>query len=50
MITEARIETLLKPAGLEWITALRAPSIRALLEPGAFQLSLFEQRDLAGVP
>lgn len=49
MITEARIETLLKPAGLDWITALRAPSIRALLEQGAFQLSLFDERDLAEV-
>lgn len=49
MITEARIETLLQPAGLDWITALRAPSIRALLEQGAFQLSLFDQRDLAEV-
>ncbi|MGH7761686.1 MAG: IS1634 family transposase [Candidatus Dormibacteraceae bacterium] len=49
MITEARIETLLKPAGLDWITALRAPSIRTLLEQGAFQLSLFDERDLAEV-
>jgi hypothetical protein len=29
MVTEARIETLLKPAGLDWITALRAPSARS---------------------
>jgi hypothetical protein len=49
MITEARIETLLRPAGLGWITALRAPSIKALLEQGAFQLSLFDERDLAEV-
>jgi transposase len=49
MITEARVETVLKPAGLDWITALRAPSIRALLEQGAFQLSLFDERDLAEV-
>jgi Transposase DDE domain len=49
MITEARIETLLKPAGFDWITALRAPSIRTLLEQGAFQLSLFDERDLAEV-
>ncbi len=45
MITEARIETLLQPAGLDWITALRAPSIRTLLDQGAFQLSLFDERD-----
>jgi hypothetical protein len=49
MITAARIETLLKPSGLDWITALRAPSIRALLDQGAFQLSLFDERDLAEV-
>ena len=49
MITAARIEALLKPAGLDWITALRAGSIRALLEQGAFQLSLFDERDLAEV-
>jgi len=49
MITEARVETLLKPAGLDWITALRAPTIRTLLEQGAFQLSLFDERDLAEV-
>jgi hypothetical protein len=49
MITEARVETLLKPAGLDWITALRAPTIRALLDQGAFQLSLFDERDLAEV-
>lgn len=49
MITEARIETLLKPAGLDWITALRAPAIKVLLDQGAFQLSLFDERDLAEV-
>ncbi len=30
MITAARIEQDLKPAGLDWITALRAPAIQAL--------------------
>jgi hypothetical protein len=49
MITEARVETVLKPAGLDWITALRAPTIRSLLDQGAFQLSLFDERDLAEV-
>jgi transposase len=49
MITEARIEQDIKPAGLDWITALRAPQIRALLEAGAFQLSLFDERDLASI-
>jgi len=49
MITQARIEQDIKPAGLDWITALRAPEIRALLDAGAFQLSLFDQRDLASI-
>src|SRR6202022_1275618 len=39
----------LRPAGLDWITALRAPQIRALLDAGAFQLSLFDERDLAEI-
>ena len=49
MITSARIRDELRPAGLDWITALRAPQIRALLDTGAFQLSLFDQRDLAEI-
>jgi DDE family transposase len=49
MITTARIRDELKPAGLDWITALRAPQIRALLDTGAFQLSLFDERDLAEI-
>jgi transposase len=49
MITSARIRDELAPAGLDWITALRAPQIRALLDTGAFQLSLFDERDLAEI-
>ena len=49
MITSARIREELAPAGLDWITALRAPQIRALLDTGAFQLSLFDERDLAEI-
>jgi len=49
MITSARIREELKPAGLDWITALRAPQIRALLDAGAFQLPLFDERDLAEI-
>jgi hypothetical protein len=49
MITQARIEKDLGPAGLDWITALRAPAIRALVEGGALQLSLFDQRDIAAI-
>jgi hypothetical protein len=49
MITEARIEEVLKPAGLDWITTLRAPAIRSLAAAGSLQLSLFDERDLATV-
>jgi hypothetical protein len=50
MITRARIEADLKPAGLDWITALRAPAIQALAAAGGpLQLSLFDQRDLAEI-
>ncbi len=49
MITETRIDTLLRLAGLDWITALRAPTISTLLDQGTFQLSLFDERDLAEV-
>ncbi len=49
MITAARLEETLKPAGLDWITALRASAIRGLAEAGALQLSLFDKRDLAEI-
>lgn len=38
-----------KREGLDWITALRAPAIRALVEAESLQLSLFDQRDLAEI-
>jgi transposase len=49
MITAARLEETVKPAGLDWITALRAPAIRQLCAAGALQLSLFDDRDLAEI-
>jgi Transposase DDE domain len=49
MITQARITEDITAAGLDWITALRAPAIKALLESGALQLSLFDQRDMASI-
>ena len=46
LLTSARIEETLRPAGLDWITALRAPAIKALAaEGGPLQPSLFDQRD-----
>jgi hypothetical protein len=49
MITEARITEDIKAAGLDWITSLRAPAIKGLLNSGAFQLTLFDQRDMASI-
>ena len=50
MITKARIDADLAPAGFDWITALRAPAIKALAaEGGPLQLSLFDERDMAEI-
>lgn len=50
MITDARIRDDLKPAGIDWITALRAPAIQQLAaEGGPLQLSFFDERDLAEI-
>jgi transposase len=50
MITAARIRDDLRPAGLDWITCLRAPAIQALArDDGPLQLSLFDERDLAEI-
>jgi transposase len=50
MITEARIRDEIKPIeGLHWITALRAPAIRQLVEAGKIQVSFFDERDLAEI-
>jgi len=50
MLTEARINQTLRPAGLDWITALRAPAIKALAaDDGPLQLSLFDDRDMAEI-
>ncbi len=50
MITEARIREDLAPAGLDWLTALRAPAIQALAaDNGPLQLSFFDERDMAEI-
>src|SRR5215212_10235729 len=49
LITQARIDADLAPAGLDWITALRAPAICGLVEGGQLQLSLFDERDMATI-
>src|SRR6266581_2844849 len=42
MITAANIE-LLKEHGFDWITALKAPQVQALVDEGDLQLSLFDE-------
>src|SRR6266487_1017716 len=49
MITSARITALRKLPGASWITALRAPQIKALAEADAIQPSLFDQTNLAQI-
>jgi Transposase DDE domain len=49
MITQTRITEDLSKAGVDWITALRAPAIKALRDAGALQMSLFDERDIASI-
>jgi Transposase DDE domain len=49
MLTEARIRDEVRPAQLDWISGLRAPQIKALVEEGALQLSLFDEQDLVEI-
>ena len=50
LLTSARIEQTLRPAGLDWITALRAPAIKQLaVAGGPLQPSLFDDRDMAEI-
>jgi hypothetical protein len=49
MITKARIKDDLKPAELDWITALRGPAIKALMTGGTIQPTLFDEQDMAEV-
>jgi hypothetical protein len=49
MLTAARLREDVRPAGLDWITALRAPQVKALVRDGDLQLSLFDVADLAEI-
>lgn len=49
MLTEARIPSELKPAGLDWVSALREPALQRLAREGVLQLSLFDEQDLAEI-
>jgi hypothetical protein len=49
MLTAARLREDIRPADLDWITALRAPQVKKLVRDGALQLELFDQADLAEI-
>ena len=49
MLTEARIREEVRPAGLDWISALRGPAVRSLVESGAVRMSLFDETDLVEI-
>ena len=49
MLTSARIERLREAGGIGWVSCLRAPAIRGLVESGDLQLGLFDERDLAEI-
>ena len=46
MISHKAIDTLRSLDGLAWITALKSSQIRALVQGGALQLGLFDERNL----
>ncbi len=49
MLTAARLRQDVRPEGLDWITALRAPQVKKLVRGGALQLTLFDEQDLAEI-
>ena len=49
MITTARIAALREIGGIDWVTSLRAPAVKALAESGVLQLGLFDETNLAEI-
>jgi transposase len=49
MLTQPQIDKLQKPSGFGWITALRSDAIRELVQTGALQLSLLDEKNLAEI-
>ena len=50
MLTTARIDEELRPVeGLDWVSSLRAPQVRKLVDSGVLQTSLFDQSALAEI-
>jgi hypothetical protein len=48
MITQARITRDIQAAGLDWITSLRAPAIRTLVNSGIAKIRIVSQHDAVG--
>ena len=49
MLTQTQIKHLKAYPGVGWISALRSPAIRKLVESGALQMSLFDHQSLAEI-
>ena len=49
MVTKANIELLSQADGVDWITALKAPTIKKLARSGVFQPSLFDEQNLGEI-
>jgi hypothetical protein len=49
MVTKANIEILAAAPGVDWITALKAPTIKKLARSGVFQPSLFDEQNLGEI-
>ncbi len=49
MVTKANIEQLAQTDGVDWITALKAPTIKKLARSGIFQPSLFDEQNLGEI-
>ena len=49
MVTKANIELLAEADGVDWITALKAPTIKKLARTGVFQPSLFDEQNLGEI-
>jgi hypothetical protein len=49
MVTKANIQLLSETDGVDWITALKAPTIKKLARSGVFQPSLFDEQNLGEI-
>jgi hypothetical protein len=49
MVTKANIELLASTDGVDWITALKAPTIKKLARSGVFQPALFDEQNLGEI-